>query len=439
MNVRLMRSAFCIVLLMSLAGFCKADHDKVKNGQVINSKIKETPHLHEHVHEEKKKSPFKVKFSGVVRLDAFFDSRQNVDSGRGISYRYPKDKRLDPNGDDINAKAQFTMVPFTGLKAHITGPELWGAKSLAVFKTDNEGKSGIYGLYRMKQGYFQLKWEKTELLVGRFYHPVWLYYPPHLLLTAKTVGRDVGRPIDARLYTSQCRVYHRIGDFEFIGALAKIYESIESRNAIAPELFGQVNFNIKKHTILAGANFHMRVPRLETDKGFKDGESLKSFIAFVASRVHVNNVIWLCRFIYSENADLHTLLNGFAVKQRDVSTDKRKYMSLRTLNFWSDISYHDEKREFGLFVGYSKNIGARSKIQRDDEGNLLIFSKFDTNIDYLLRIMPRVRFFHGPVTISFEYVYTRAGYGITNECGRVDNVCPVANNRFLVSVMYKFG
>ena len=158
MSVRFVQSVSFLFSLLSLAGFCNAANnevtkDKATRDKVVKNTKKKVVHFHEHMHDGKKESPFKIKFSGYVRMDALFDSRQTFDTWRGLYFLYPEDRRLDFRCDDINGKSQFTIVPYTNLKTHVTGPEVWGAKSFVTLKADNAGKAGIYGLFRMQHAY----------------------------------------------------------------------------------------------------------------------------------------------------------------------------------------------------------------------------------------------------------------------------------------------
>ena len=45
------------------------------------------------------------KFYGQVRADLFYNSRANEETVDGLFYMYPKDERLDAEGNDLNATA----------------------------------------------------------------------------------------------------------------------------------------------------------------------------------------------------------------------------------------------------------------------------------------------------------------------------------------------
>ena len=68
---------------------------------------------------------FRVKFSGFVKTDVFFDSRQTIAVREGHFLLYPKNELPDPDGEDINAKSSFNMLNIqTRFRMLATGPEM---------------------------------------------------------------------------------------------------------------------------------------------------------------------------------------------------------------------------------------------------------------------------------------------------------------------------
>jgi len=438
----------------------------------------------------KKEKPFKVDLSGYVRLDAFLDSRQNVDYWKGIDYSYPKPAVYDKNQEDINEKAQFTMVPFGKISIKVTGPELRGAKTSAVIKSDIPGKFRTeqvsdhvhdpFGMFRYQHGYLNLEWEKTELLAGVYYSPLVL-----LELCADTVSINAGEFFDPFNYSSMVRVRHKADPFEFVFAVHKLFWYDQWRDSLAPSLYGQVNVNIGEHLVCGGVNMDVVTPRIETDPalaenlvsvstvddfsdllndagskipshGYKEAESVTHFAAFVGTALKKNNVTWKHRLTYAENPFLYTLIGGLGICARNPKTDHRKWTKTRSISYWTELSHMTKDRELGVFFGYTKNLGSRHKlvnnvtttellghlVKREESAtDPFIVIAEGKNIDHAFRVQPRIRFFHGPVTIGFEVEYTRAAYGTPNHCARIEDVTnctKVSNTRAIASVVYAF-
>jgi len=311
-----------------------------------------------------------------------------------------------------------------------------------------------------------------------------VYYSPLVLLElcADTVSINAGEFYDPFQYSGMVRVRHRAEPFEFTFAVHKLFWYRIARDSLAPSLYAQANVNVGEHLLLAGINMDVFTPRLETDPklaenlveaawdetddtfgseetkipthGYKESESVISFIPFIGAVLKKNNVIWKHRLTYAENPFLYTLIGGAGYCSRNPLTDERTWVKTRSLNYWTDLSHVTQNREIGVFIGYNRSLGSRHKLQneistkdtlgylveRTDTGNPYLFTEGE-NIDRSFRIQPRVRFFHGPVTIGFEVEYTRVAYGDTNHCGLVDVVTDctkVANTRVLASVVYSF-
>ena len=111
---------------------------------------------------------FGIKFSGFVKTDIFFDTRQTVDVREGHFSLYPKGEYFDINGDDINAKPCFNFLSIqTRLRGKITGPDAFGAKTSALIEGAFFGTSnGDINGFRLRHAFAKLNWTNTDLLVG---------------------------------------------------------------------------------------------------------------------------------------------------------------------------------------------------------------------------------------------------------------------------------
>src|SRR5210317_363244 len=156
---------------------------------------------------------FGIQFSGFVKTDMFWDSRQTVDAREGHFLLYPANERLDENGDDINAKASFTMLSIqTRLRGTITGPDALGAKTMGVIEGAFFGQtnSDING-FRLRHAFVKLSWTKTSLLVGQYWHPNFVTY-----CFPGTVSFNTGVPFVPFTRNPQIRITQKLGKFNLI-------------------------------------------------------------------------------------------------------------------------------------------------------------------------------------------------------------------------------
>ena len=156
---------------------------------------------------------FGIKFNGFVKSDIFFDSRQTIDAREGHFLLYPQNEYLDFNGADINAVSKFNILSIqTRLKGVITGPDALGAKTSGVIEGAFFGNiaSDING-FRLRHAFVKLTWPKSELLVGQFWHPMFVTscFPG-------TVSLNTGAPFEPFARNPQIRFSQKFGKFKAI-------------------------------------------------------------------------------------------------------------------------------------------------------------------------------------------------------------------------------
>jgi len=136
--------------------------------------------------------------------------------------------------------------------------------------------------------------------------------------------------------------------------------------------------------------------------------------------------------VYSENASDMVMIGGYGVSEiTDPVNQFVKYTTLNTANVWIDMGTNGKKFTFGLFSGYSKNLGSRDFITEAVYGR-------GNNIDHLFRISPRIMVTEGKLSFAGELETTTAAYGTRQSDGRVVDTHNVTNLRILLSAIYRF-
>jgi hypothetical protein len=133
--------------------------------------------------------------------------------------------------------------------------------------------------------------------------------------------------------------------------------------------------------------------------------------------------------VLGENLTEMIMLGGYAVK--DATQDKWEYTPNRNLSLWADISYGKDV-EYGIFGGYSKNLGTKDNYQT--------FFGRNEDVADLIRVSPRIQFTLGKVKISGEVEIMNANFGTPdrNDKGKVNNTKGVTNVRGQIAFMYIF-
>lgn len=393
---------------------------------------------------------FGIKFSGFVKTDLFVDTRQTVSAREGHFLLWPAATNLDNNGEDINEQINTNFLSLQSrLSGKITGPDAFGAKTSGLIEGDFFAqKNDNTNLFRLRHAFIKLNWEKSELLVGQYWNPLFITscFP-------STVSFNTGVPIIAFSRNPQVRFTHQLGSFKIIAAAQEQRDyttrgekgatSDYLRNAGIPDLHLQLH---AQHQINAttkldyglGAETKWIKPRLVSANNYKVDETLNSKAAVAFLKVTTKPITFKTSAIYGENTADAMTISGFAVKDVvDSATGEQSYTPLTNTSLWADIHTNGKKWQAGIFAGVLKNNGAKDDLS---ETTNAVYG-LGTNIKQLTRISPRLTYTSGKVKVGFEWERTEAKIGNTKERdlkGLPTSFDKVANNRFLTSIYYFF-
>ena len=402
---------------------------------------------------------FGIKFSGFVKNDIIYDSRQTVSIRQGHYLLYPDKEVPDENGADINARSTFHILSIQSrIKADITAPEVLGAKPTGMIEAEFFGNiEQNINTFRLRHAYVMLSWPKTELMIGQYWHAMFITecFP-------NVVSFNTGAPFQPFARNPQIRLTQKLGSFSVIGTAMSEIDFVTNgpdgpsskyiRNAAFPELNLKFTYKWKDetsgHELLAGVggDYKKVQPRLVTSANFKDSKTVSSLAWMGFLKYKIPAVTFSFEFIYGENFHSLTMLGGYAVeKVTDMERDYRSYTPIRTMSLWSDIQTNGKTWQAGLFGGYSKNAGSVNIIDlisehnssRQSEPKQIYYSR-GSNIDYVYRIAPRLIYNNGRFRAAAEVEYTVAAYGQPDSEGLVQDAEEVGNFRFLLGTYIFF-
>ncbi len=391
--------------------------------------------------DDEDKKDFGISFSGFVKNDVFYDTRQTVSAREGHFLLWPKDQDLDVMDQDINATSSFNMLAVQSrLSGTITGPEAFGAQTSGKIEGDFFAQANDnINLFRLRHAFVKLDWENTQLLLGQYWNPMFVTscFPG-------TVSFNTGSPIQPFARNPQVRLTQSFGNIKLVvAALAqRDYTSRAPtpsaeylRNSGIPDMHLQLHYAQSKINAGAGIAYKNIVPRLETNMGLKSREGVSGLSALAYAKIKLDPVTIKFEAVSGENTTDVLQISGFAVKSIDPVTDERTYTPIRNLSVWSDIHTNGEKFQVGLFAGYLVNRGAGEKYVGDPG---YIYG-FGNNIASIYRISPRVVFNSGKLRFAVESEYTAAtfGNGFDEKAKPIDGN-EVANLRMLFSTYFFF-
>jgi len=398
---------------------------------------------------EKPPAAFGITFSGYVKTDIFYDSRQTVNIREGHFLLYPKEPSLDPSGQDLNAKSSFNILSIqTRLAGRITGPDALGAKTSAYIEGEFFGTSDAdLNGFRLRHAHLRLSWKRSELLIGQFWHPMFIpeSYPD-------VVSFNTGAPFQPFSRAPQVRFVRTFGRTSVIAtALAQRDfvsngpqgpSSVYLRNAVLPELnlklqYAKVNEAARTETVAGAAvDFLKLVPRLANASGYATDESVTSLVGMAYFKRKWPKWTFKAEGIYGGNLHHLTMQGGYAV--RDVpkapESEHWTYSPTAGLSLWSEIQTNGAPWQAGLFAGYYRNYGARDPLS---PAAAEVFAR-GYNIADIYRLSPRLLYNVGKMRFSGEVELTGTGYGTPDAHGKVQGARYVANFRLLFAAYYFF-
>lgn len=383
-----------------------------------------------------------ISLKGFVKNDVFLDSRQTVTAREGHFLLWPKSKLPDARGDDVNEQGQFNMLALQSrLSGVINGPEVLGARTSGMIEGDffAQANDNIH-LFRLRHAFVRLAWEKTELLAGQYWNPMFVTscYPA-------TVSFNTGVPMQPFARNPQLRLKHKMGAFDVVvAALAqRDYMSRAEgqassrflRNSGVPDMHFQLHFNGSLFQAGAGLAYKTILPRLETEQGLKTDAAVSGLSGLAYLKLDLEPVTIKMEAVSGQNLTDMLQVSGFATQTLNPVTDERSYEPLRNLSLWTDIHTNGKPWQVGLFGGYTRNLGTQNTVLGDAD---LIFG-FGNTIASLYRISPRVLYYAGKLRFGLEGEYTSATFGSSFD----DHAVPVdtqtvGNMRMLFSVYYFF-
>jgi len=391
------------------------------------------------------KSETRHEFYGFVRTDFFTDSRKMYNSVQDLFSFYPMYKVQGANGEDLNSVAMSGLSSLTTRMGYnFYAPGLFKSKSKSVIEIDFGGAPN-YWLLRLRQAYTQLIWEKSDLLVGQTWHPLFTRSMMPNLLSLNT-----GAPFQPFNRSPQIQYNNYIGKLKLTGAL--VYQMMYTstgpegssyyyqRNAIMPELFASAEINNSGFQFGLAADYKSILPERYITNNLGETAINKTLLSTPAGMVYGSYTKKMlsikAKAIYGQNLTEQAVIGGYAI------TPDHEYIPFNTLTSFINVCY-GKKHVAGLFAGYTANLGP--------DKDLPVNSKFygfgvdkpntanEMMVSDIFRITPTYSYNLKNWKVGLELEYTKAGWGrrsVSN--GNIDKTESTENYRLAALLMYSF-
>lgn len=385
---------------------------------------------------------FSIKFSGFVKAEAMFDSRQVVNFREQMLLMYPDKKKLDKDGNDVNAHPSLNQLAMASrITLTATGPDAFGAKVKGVIEGDFTGPSNVENnAFRLRHAYVKLSWPKSEILMGQYWHPLNV---PEMI--PYVISLNTGAPFHPFSRQPQIRFTRTFGNVSAVVVASANRDYTSSgpaagsaseylRNSAIPSMDMQLQYK-KGETVFfgIGGDFKRLTPRLMTDSLLKADESLNCMAATAFLKVKTKKLTVKLQSVFGQNLYEHLMMGGYAGEKIDTATQRITYTTLDQFTVWADISTTlDKKFNAALFCGYAKNLGSQHNIWTNK------FYARATDIAYVYRVSPRFMWSFNNLMFAAEFEYTVAAYGTADYLGDVQNASEIGNLRAELAVVYNF-
>lgn len=388
------------------------------------------------------KAPFKIEMHGFIGLSMFMDSRQSINLRHNQINMYPKQEVLDANGNDLNATGMRSFdASHSRIGFFVSGPDVLGAKSSAVLEGDFLGGSGANDVnFRIRQANVKLQWERSYLLLGQAYHPLFVVenYPNTQVFSAGVPFHPLNRAPQVQIGTNLSDLWAISGyilgqnDFRSVGMTSGYEQSM------VPEFAARVRFQSNKgfFAVLNGGVQTQKpdlVVPVGINQGFKSDKHLVSTYFSGSLRQSFEKTTLKAGFVYGGNMTSQVMIGGVArhIKQNG----DFDYVALRSMSLWYDMDVKTgTKWSLGLFAGYSANLGASK------EASAVSALSRGENIGELYAVSPRI-YFHASTKMwmGVEYTANTAQYGATfDKYAKPIELKSVTNHRIGLHMRYMF-
>lgn len=379
---------------------------------------------------------FGITFGGFVKTDIIYDSREVNALREGHFLLYPVEEKKDITGAVLNDRSSFNILSIqTRLTGKITAPDVLGAKTSGVIEGAFFGNvEGDINGFRLRHAFVKLEWESSALLVGQYWHPMFIVesFPD-------VVSFNTGAPFQPFSRNPQIRFTQKFGAMSFIATAYTQRDfqstgpqggsSVYMRNAGLPGFHAQAQFQFQGILFGFGGDYKTLKPRTVSDKNYLTDETVSSYAGIAYGKINSGDFSLKVEGVYGQNLTDLLMLGGYAVYEKSLTTGIEKYTNTNTYSVWSELIYGKDV-QFALFGGYTKNDGTDKTVTTNYARGF--------NIDYIYRVSPRLIINSGKFRVAGEVEYTSAAYGTPDTFGKVQNSKEVANLRVLGAVYLFF-
>lgn len=331
--------------------------------------------------EDKSVEQVTLDYTGFIRWDGFYNTRQSVGVREGLLYFYPKEVKRTEQGVDENATSQIDFLSvFTRGAMKVTAPPVWGAKLSGLVEADFFGHlNSTISNFRLRHAYFKLKWDTSELMFGQYWDTF-----TNVAFFPGVLNPGAGQPLQP--FSRNPGIYYNWQPLEPLRL-----ESALTMQRDAFSEFGAKN-ELQQNSGLPAANVNLIWDGNPVSVGVGamgkairptlTADNLFSAAGQLFANAQITDALRLRgRVVYGSNLADHQMLGGF------VETNDGRFLNLNSWSSWLDAEYAlTPQWKLGLFGGYTGNLGAGVAAEAKT------FTARNPEMAYTWFVVPRVIF-----------------------------------------------
>jgi hypothetical protein len=397
----------------------------------------------------KPEKPVEVKISGFINNNLFYDTRKNLDALDGMVLLFPLPKSLGSNGEDLNKVPNLTLLSFASrLKFGITGPDAFGAKTSGLIEFDFSARANC-ATVRFRQAWAKLNWAKTEILVGRAWHPL-----ASMDVIPSIMALSIGAPFQPFNRSEQITLTQKMGNLNLIFSAIFQNDYINNgpsgksfayqNNAIVPNLHLQLKYKTDNVIAGLGVDYKRLKPRTfvvspvdGSKTETKAGINCPALLAY--GQAKFGKLTISGKSVLAANTSESLMTGAYGIASYDTLTGHEDYTSYKHFFLWGNVSYGG-KLKASLFAGYLKNLGASENILAPKNASTPTVFGLGETIGQMIRIVPTISYTSGKVIVALEVEHNIAAYGTINYAkkGKITGASNVAGTRVMATMYYNF-
>ncbi|MBP5397240.1 MAG: hypothetical protein J6Y32_01205 [Bacteroidales bacterium] len=372
---------------------------------------------------------------GFLRTYFAFDTHESYAGTEELFYFIPKDRNLNPEGEDLNETPGFRFAALTSrLGLDIFGFEVGDYKFGGKFEMDffaglgkgnlNQGGANVTGTaqLRLRQAYVTVANGPRIWKIGQAWHPFAADLPDIFSL-------DTGMPFGAFNRSPQVNFewnYTGWGSitaallwqmqYTSTGPIGEVADYI--KYSCTPECYLGFNFKTQKSLFRIGGDVLSIKPRRYDATGTKKvKDRLTTFNAFAYAQTKADNWTFKGKVTYSNDGSHMNLFGGYGVNL--INADGSwNYTATHTLSGWFTAMARLGNWQPEMLLGYIENIGSMKGILADATGAKMYWEKGNTpssKVARAFRIQPELVYNIGKFQVGIEYMLTAAEYGTPDD------------------------